>query len=405
MTKQSTQTESSKYHKSSKTGNFKCHEFSEVSISKIPSELSAFEPAFLFNFVNLFEAYLPIVNRNDLIFAIDEVRMGPFFYDTQTYCELELQEKGSRIAYFYASLGIGAHFQGNYNHSASFCTQAEQILRQCNVAFLPSVARAHILICILQTCLGVSTAGAHLARAERICILFPQLQGAVKVLKTILQPLEQVISKYERYCLKESELQSFNNVSKIFYSWNNQLLAHCNLYGDENWNLASECHQKLLILESYQNSPLDASYRIIWFDIQFMLVYLEFAHMGLFEKGMTRAEKLAEELMTNFEVVQFFSNISPRWNWKIKMLTKNFQDNNCVLSETVKKFVCADWTQTVSSQFRDVFLDEVLLTQLKKYSRASKCFFQKCTPTEFMEEASSFPVISEVLWKVALMIF
>jgi len=175
--------------------------------------------------------------------------------------------------------------------------------------------------------------------------------------------------------LKESELHSFNNTSKIFYSWHNQVLAHFNLSGQAVWNLASECYQKVLILESYQNSCPNVSHTIIWFDIQFFLLYLELSQVGLFEKGTTRAEQLLEVLMNNFEVVKFFSKISPRWKGRIKMLENLFQNNSCVVSEAVKKFVCADWTRTVASQCRDVFIDELLTNQSKKKFRSIQIFF------------------------------
>ena len=83
------------------------------------------------------------------------------------------------------------------------------------------------------------------------------------------------------------------------------------------------------------------------------------------------------------------------------MLENLFQNNSCVVSEAVKKFVSADWTRTVAPQCRDVFVDELLKNQSNKISGASKCSFQQCTiiedrPTAYMEAAASFPIISEV---------
>jgi len=280
---------------------------------------TCFDSNFLSSSLSFLESSFKLVRRADLLLAGKELcKLNGFDDDI---CELSKENSNACLASFFSCVSIGAYISNNQDEANRFGSYAKSAIHNCQIAFLPTVVRAHLLVALMSKCLGEDDKFIqHIDRAEHISILFLDLKSTIRTLRLVSSPLDETKSESFVNC-EESSLTSSHNLEMYFLK---EYLVLTQNHWAEEWENPSKVMNRLLNVESNQKQETKKSF-LDWYSLQALLIYVEYGRgLKKLDEATQRAKALSDFLIENTKFMPAMQKLFPQSILRLNFLALLF---------------------------------------------------------------------------------
>jgi len=256
-------------------------------------------PIFLSKCLEVFEKSFPIINRDDLCFGVESLRLSDL---TQTINKFEWKTASACELSLWACCAIGAFLLGNKAEAKRFSEKTDDSYNQEIMLNSNSGFRAGLLLSLMFKVIGLDQKALIRVSQTEIYPVEPWQKGALKACKIILLPVNQLLNSFDQLIFQDEELESFSFDSRVYLQTYLPFFKYA-VFQDTLWNYASNVHANLILAETHLKIQPELSLRN-WYRLQPRLLFLEIAQLGMLTEGIERTKNVVKFL---FERQEFLS--------------------------------------------------------------------------------------------------